>query len=292
MKDAPGARTRWKPRTRAVHAGTRRSQYGEVSEALFLTQGFVYDTPRRPRRASRGGIRTNTSTPATATRPSRCSRTASRALEGAPDAFATASGMAAVHGALLCHAARGRPRGRGAGAVRLLPLHRRGAAAALRRRGRPSSTAPISTQWRAAVRPDTKAGLLRDALQPDARGHRHRRVSPRSPMRPARGWWSTTSSPRRCSSARSALGADVVIYSATKHIDGQGRVLGGVMLGPAASSARAGALHEAHRRGDEPVQRLGDAEIARDAGPALPRAGGGRAGGRRGAGGASGAGAA
>ena len=31
------------PRTRAVHAGTRRSQYGEVSEAIYLTQGFVYD---------------------------------------------------------------------------------------------------------------------------------------------------------------------------------------------------------------------------------------------------------
>ena len=34
----------WKPRTRAVHGGTKRSQYGEVSEAIFLTQGFVYDS--------------------------------------------------------------------------------------------------------------------------------------------------------------------------------------------------------------------------------------------------------
>ena len=34
----------WQSRTRAVHAGTRRSQYGEVSEAIFLTQGFVYDS--------------------------------------------------------------------------------------------------------------------------------------------------------------------------------------------------------------------------------------------------------
>ena len=33
-----------KKRTRAVHAGIRRSQYGEVSEAMFLTQGFVYDS--------------------------------------------------------------------------------------------------------------------------------------------------------------------------------------------------------------------------------------------------------
>ena len=35
---------KWKKRTRAVHAGIRRSQYNEVSEAIFLTQGFVYDT--------------------------------------------------------------------------------------------------------------------------------------------------------------------------------------------------------------------------------------------------------
>ena len=34
----------WKPRTRAVHGGTKRSQYGEVSEAIFLTKGFVYDS--------------------------------------------------------------------------------------------------------------------------------------------------------------------------------------------------------------------------------------------------------
>jgi O-succinylhomoserine sulfhydrylase len=34
----------WHKSTRAVHSGTRRSQYGEVSEAIFMTQGFVYDT--------------------------------------------------------------------------------------------------------------------------------------------------------------------------------------------------------------------------------------------------------
>ena len=36
--------TTWKKRTKLVHSGTRRSQYGEVSEAIFLTQGFVYDS--------------------------------------------------------------------------------------------------------------------------------------------------------------------------------------------------------------------------------------------------------
>jgi O-succinylhomoserine sulfhydrylase len=44
MKNDTGQTPKLAPRTRAVHAGTRRSQYGEVSEALFLTQGFVYDS--------------------------------------------------------------------------------------------------------------------------------------------------------------------------------------------------------------------------------------------------------
>ena len=56
--------TEYRKRTRAVHAGSRRSQYGEVSEAIFMTQGFVYETaeaaeekPRldgKPRRRRRG----------------------------------------------------------------------------------------------------------------------------------------------------------------------------------------------------------------------------------------------
>ena len=85
--------------------------------------------------------------------------------------------------------------------------------------------------WQKAVRPNTKAVLLRDAVQPDARARRHRRRLARSPTQPARSSSSTTCSRRRCCSGRWQLGADVVVYSATKHIDGQGRCLGGVVLG-------------------------------------------------------------
>ena len=42
MSDVKTAR--YRPETRLVHSGTLRSQFGETSEALFLTQGFVYDT--------------------------------------------------------------------------------------------------------------------------------------------------------------------------------------------------------------------------------------------------------
>jgi O-succinylhomoserine sulfhydrylase len=102
MKDAPNSpRNQLSPRTRAVHAGTRRSQYGEVSEALFLTQGFVYDTAEAAEaRFVKAGedeyIYARYGNPTVAMFEERIA-----ALEGAEDAFATASGMAAVNGALV-----------------------------------------------------------------------------------------------------------------------------------------------------------------------------------------------
>ena len=63
------------------------------------------------------------------------------------------------------------------------------------------------------------------------------------------------------------LGADVVVYSCTKHIDGQGRVLGGAVLGQQEMDQRdAAAVHPQHRPGAVAVQRLGAAEGHRDAG--------------------------
>jgi cystathionine beta-lyase/cystathionine gamma-synthase len=53
-------------------------------------------------------------------------------------------------------------------------------------------------------------------------------------MRGARCWWSTTAFARRPCSVRLQLGADLVIHSATKYLDGQGRVLGGAVCGSAA----------------------------------------------------------
>ena len=88
------------PRTKAVHAGIRRSQYGEVSEAIFLTQGFVYESAEHAEaRFLESGpdefIYARYGNPTVAMFEERIA-----ALEGAEDAFATASGMAAVSGAL------------------------------------------------------------------------------------------------------------------------------------------------------------------------------------------------
>ena len=88
-------------RSLAVHAGTRRSQYGEMAEAMFMTQGFVYDTAEQAQARfekvgedefiyARYGNPTN-----------RMFEDRIAALEGSEDAFATTSGMAAVNGALM-----------------------------------------------------------------------------------------------------------------------------------------------------------------------------------------------
>ena len=90
----------WSKRTRAVHSGSRRSQYGELSEAMFLTQGFAYPTAEdAEQRFIKSGedeyIYARYGNPTVAMFEDRIA-----ALEGAEAAFATASGMAAVSGAL------------------------------------------------------------------------------------------------------------------------------------------------------------------------------------------------
>ena len=90
----------WSKRTRAVHGGTRRSRYGEVSEAIFLTQGFVYDSAEAAEaRFVKAGedefIYARYGNPTVKMFEERIA-----SLEGAEDAFAAASGMAAVSGVL------------------------------------------------------------------------------------------------------------------------------------------------------------------------------------------------
>ena len=92
----------WKSRTKLVHAGVKRSQFGELSEALFLTQGFVYDSAEQAEaRFIESGpeeyIYGRYGNPTV-----RMFEERMMALEGAEDAFATATGMAAVSGALFC----------------------------------------------------------------------------------------------------------------------------------------------------------------------------------------------
>ena len=220
----------WSPRTQLVHDGTRRSQYGEISEAIFLTQGFVYPIrPRRPRRASSRPARTSSSMRATATRPCGCSRSGSRRSRAprTPSPRHRAWRRCTARCSRSCRPAttscrRARCSGRCLYIVETL-LPRFGVEVSF-------VDGTDLDQWRGGdPRRTPRLVFLEIDLEPDARGHRHRRRSPSSRMPSARRSSSTTSSPRRSSSAPRSLGADVVIYSATKHIDGQGRCLGGVV---------------------------------------------------------------
>ena len=162
----------WSPRTRLVHGGARRSQYGETSEAIFLTQGFVYpDAATAEARFIASGpdefIYARYGNPTVGMFEERMA-----ALEGAEDAFATASGMAAVHGALF---ASSRPattwsrRGRSSApaSTSSRPCCRASASRSA------SSTAPTSASG--GRDPPGTGGLPRDDLEPDARDHRPRR---------------------------------------------------------------------------------------------------------------------
>ena len=120
-----------------------------------------------------------------------------------------------------------RPRRRGEGAVRLLPLRGRGLPAALRRRPRRWSTAPISTQWRAAVRPNTKTFFLETPTNPTLEVIDIAEVAKIAHAAGATLVVDNVFSTPLWQSPLE-LGADCVVYSATKHIDGQGRCLGGV----------------------------------------------------------------
>ena len=175
----------WKPQTALVHAGTLRSGFGETSEAMYLTQGYVYDSAEaaeaRFKGEEPGFIYSRYANPTVDMFEKRMC-----ALEGAEDARATASGMAAVT-APSCAGAGRRPHRRGARAVRLLPLGGRDAGAEIRHRDARWSTAPTSTNWEKAVRPNTKLFFLESPTNPTLEVIDIARRRRRSPIRSARG---------------------------------------------------------------------------------------------------------
>jgi O-succinylhomoserine sulfhydrylase len=230
MKDAPVPPGKpLKSRTRAVHAGTRRSQYGEVSEALFLTQGFVYETAEAAEaRFIEAGedeyIYARYGNPTVRMFEERIA-----ALEGAEDAFATASGMAAVNGALMAMLKAGdhvvAARALFGSCLYILEdiLPRYGVEVTF-------VDGTDLAQWEGAIRPDTSVVFFESMSNPTLE-----LIDIASVSRLAHAVGATVVVDNVFAtpvfSNAIGLGADVVIYSATKHIDGQGRCLGGVILG-------------------------------------------------------------
>ncbi|WP_163849328.1 O-succinylhomoserine sulfhydrylase [Pseudooceanicola aestuarii] len=216
-------------RTTLVHGGARRSQYGEVAEAVYLTQGFVYDNAESAE-ARFIEAQTDEFIYARYGNPTvRMFEDRIAQLEGAEDAFATASGMAAVNGALvsLCKAGDHVVAARALFGSCLYVLEN-----VLGRFGVEITLVDGTDldQWRAAIRPDTRAVFFEAMSNPTLEvvdiaavaeiAHAHDAVVVVDNV------FATPIYSRALEQ-----GADVVVYSATKHIDGQGRVLGGVVLG-------------------------------------------------------------
>ena len=218
-----------KTRTKLVHGGTRRSQYGEVSEALFLTQGFVYDSAEaaQARFIDAGPdefVYARYGNPTVAMFEERIA-----ALEGAEDGFATASGMAAVSGALtsMLRAGDHVVAARALFGSCLYVLEE-----VLTRFGVEVSfvDGTDADQWRAAIRTETRAVFFETVANPTLEVVDIAAVAEMAHAVGATVVVDNVFATPVYSDAI-AQGADVVIYSATKHIDGQGRCLGGVVLG-------------------------------------------------------------
>ncbi len=215
--------------TQLVHGGTKRSQWNEVSEAIFLTQGFVYDTAEAAEaRFVEAGpdeyIYARYGNPTVAMFEQRIA-----AYEGAEDAFAAASGMAAVSGALMSMLKAGDHvvAARALFGSCLYVLEE-----VLTRYGVEVSFVDGTDldQWRAALRPETRAVFFEAVSNP---GLEVTDIAEVSALAHGVGATVVVDNVFATPVYSRALeqGADVVVYSATKHIDGQGRALGGVILG-------------------------------------------------------------
>jgi len=218
----------YQPETLAVHAGTVRSQFGEHSEALFLTSSFVFETAAQA--AARfigeqpGNIYSRFTNPTVTMFEERLA-----AMEGAEQCVATASGMSAILACAMGLLKAGdhivASRSLFGSTVNLFNN-------VIRKFGVETTyvSATDVAEWQAAVRPNTRLFFLE---------------TPSNPLTEISDIAAIAAIAKSCGALLAVdncfctpilqrplqLGADIVIHSATKYIDGQGRVLGGAVLG-------------------------------------------------------------
>src|SRR3984885_5091433 len=223
----PSSTAHYRPETRLVHAGTIRSEFGETSEELFLTQGYVYDTAElceaRFKGEDPGYIYSRYSNPTIAMFERRMIE-----LEGAEAGRSTATGMAAVTTAVLAPLKAG---DHVVASKAMFGSCRYVVEDLLPRYGIEFTLVDglDLDAWQKAMRPNTRTCFLESPTNPTldvldigaiaaiAHAGGARLIVDNVFATPI--WQSPL-----------ALGADVVVYSATKHIDGQGRCLGGIIL--------------------------------------------------------------
>src|ERR1700745_473683 len=218
---------RYRPETRLVHAGTLRSEFGETSEGLFLTQGYVYETAElceaRFKGQDPGYIYSRYSNPTIA-----ILEHAMIELEGAQACRSTATGMAAVTTAVLAPLKAGDHVG---ASKALFGSCRFVVGDLLPRYGIPSTLVDglDLDAWKKAMRPNTKSCFLESPTNPTLDVMDIAAIAEIAHQGGARLIVDNVFATPIWQSPLS-LGADVVVYSATKHIDGQGRCLVGVVL--------------------------------------------------------------
>ncbi len=217
----------WRPATQLVHGGTLRSQYSETSEAIYLTQGFVYDSAEaaeaRFKGETEGYIYARYGSPTNDMFEKRMC-----AMEGAEEARATASGMAAVAAAILCQVKAGDH----IVAARALFGSCRWVVETLAPKYGIECTlvdGRYLENWEKAIRPNTKVFFLESPTNPTLEVVDIAGVAKLANQVGAKvvvdNVFATPIFQKPLE-----LGAHIVVYSATKHIDGQGRSLGGVIL--------------------------------------------------------------
>ncbi len=237
----------WEPATRLIRGGLTRSAHQETAEALYLTQSYIYDTAEaadaRFAGTEPGFVYTRYGNPTTQMFEDRLAL-----LEGAEACRAFASGMAAIHMALMGlvragdHIVAGRAL---FGSCRWILQNwapRFGVETTL-------VNGPDADAWRAAMRPNTRAVLIETPANPLLELTDIAAVAKAAHEVGARVIVDNVFATPIFQQPLT-LGADIVVYSATKHIDGGGRVLGGAILGERAL------IDEAYR---DPIRHTGPA---------------------------------
>lgn len=224
----PAITSKWRPATQAVRGGTARSEWGETSEAIFLTSGYAYDcagdAAARFAGEQQGMTYSRLQNPTVEMLEQRIAM-----LDGAEAARAMASGMAAMTSALLCQLSAGDHLVAARtmfGSCRWLTdslLPRFGIEVTI-------VDAVDTAAWEAAIRPNTRLFFFETPANPTleiadlagicaiARAHGIRTLVDNA--------FATSALQRPLD-----FGADIVAYSATKLMDGQGRVLAGAVCG-------------------------------------------------------------
>ncbi len=223
----PANPSEWGEATRLVRGGLERSHHGETSEALYLNSGFVYDDAEtaedRFSGDAEGYVYARYGNPTVTMFEERL-----RLLEGAEACYATASGMAAVWGALACQTQAG---DHIVASKALFGSCYQILTAILPKFGITSTLVDGNDldAWRAAIRPETRVFFLETPSNP---GLQVFDIAAVADIAKANGICVVVDNIFATPIVQKTLplGADVIVYSGTKHMDGQGRVLGGAVV--------------------------------------------------------------